>query len=234
MAHAFEHAGEVDSIRQASLESRLDANPWIVWLMEVFPNGLKETQASILYGMFKTWFKGDYGGNQVMSQKALCTRLKKLIPYKILDQRDLNGRSMYTILPVTREKLEEYFDLKPAGRGSDPLPVEDSASNPLQAKPCGPNRSGRSVEDQGGLSPLSAKDNNQSANGSHDRAIKGSGRNPLDPLPGGILTNRQLVQRAIDAGCTDVDQVIDWVPKNHHTRLGGVMPSGASRSCPDN
>ena len=30
--------------------------------MEVFPNGLKETQASILYGMFKTWFKSDYGG----------------------------------------------------------------------------------------------------------------------------------------------------------------------------
>ena len=80
MAHAFEHAGEVDSIRQASLESRLDANPWIVWLMEVFPNGLKEIQASILYGMFKTWFKSDYGGREPMSQKALCTRLKKLIP----------------------------------------------------------------------------------------------------------------------------------------------------------
>ena len=76
MAHAFEHAGAVDSIRQASLESRLDANPWIVWLMEVFPNGLKGTQASILYGMFKIWFKSDYGGKEPMSQKALCTRLK--------------------------------------------------------------------------------------------------------------------------------------------------------------
>ena len=178
MAHAFESAGEVDSIRQASLESRLDANLWIVWLMEVFPNGLKETQASILYGMFRTWFRGDYGGNQVMSQKALCTRLKKLIPYKMVDQRDLNGRSMYTILPITREKVEEYFDPKPTGRGCDPRPVVGSAANPLHAKPGGTNRSGRLVEDQGGLRPLSAKEKNQSMHGSNGHAIKSSGKNP--------------------------------------------------------
>ena len=57
-------------------------------------------------------------------------------------------------------------------------------------------------------------------NGSSSRALKGSGKNPPDPLPGGSLTNRQLVQRAIDAGCTDVDQVLDWLPKNHHTKVG--------------
>ena len=56
--------------------------------------------------------------------------------------------------------------------------------------------------------------------GSNGHAIKSSGKNPLDPLPAGILTNRQLVQRAIDAGCTDVEQVIEWVPKNHHTKVG--------------
>ena len=188
--------------------------------MEVFPNGLKETQASILYGMFKTWFKGDCGGREPMSQKALCTRLKKLIPYKIVDQRDLNGRSMYTIFPVTREKVEVYFDLKPGGSGCDPLLVEDSASNPLQAKPAHTNGSGRSVEDQGVHRSLAAKAKDQPRNGFSSRALKGSGKNPPDPLPGGILTNRQLVQRAINAGCTDVDQVIDWVPKNHHTKVG--------------
>ena len=74
-------------------------------------------------------------------------------------QRDLNGRSMYRILPITKEKIEEYLGLKPAGRGSD-------------------------------------------------------------PLPSGILTNRQLVQSAIDGGCTNVDQVLEWVPKHHHTKVG--------------
>ena len=155
-----------------------------------------------------------------MSQKALCSRLKKLIPYKIVDQRPLNGRSMYTIFPVTPEKVEAYFGLKPGGSGCDPLLVEDSAPNPLQAKPLHTNGSGRSVEDQEDSSPLAAKAKNQSMNGSNSPAIKGSGKNAPDPLPGGTLTNRQLVQRAIAAGCTDVDQVIDWVPKNHHTKVG--------------
>ena len=216
MAHAFEHAGEIDSIRQASLESRLDANPWIVWLMEVFPNGLGETQASTLYGMFKRWFKDDYGGREPMSQKALCTRLKKLIPYQMVYQRDLNGRSMYTIPPVTREKVEEYFDLKPDGSGFDSLPGGDSAPNPLLAKLPHTNGSGRLVEDREGSEPLNAKAKNQLVS----RAIKGSGKNPLDPLPVGILTNRQLVQRAIDAGCTDVDEVIDWLPKHLQKKVG--------------
>ena len=128
--------------------------------------------------------------------------------------------SLYTILSVTREKVEEYFDLKPGGSGFDPLPVGDSAPNPLQPKPSGSNGSGQSVEDQGDSRALAAKAKNQSMNGSTGRAIKGSGKKPLDPLPGGILTNLQLVQRAIDAGCTDVDQIIDWVPKNHHTKVG--------------
>ena len=220
MAHAFEHAGEVDSIRQASLESRLDANPWLVWLMEVFPNGLKETQASILYGMFRRWFKDDYGGSGVMSQKALCSRLKKLIPYTIVDQRPLNGRSMYTIFPVTPQKVEAYLGLKPGGSGCDPLLVEDSAPNPLQAKPPHTNGSGRSVEDQGVHRPLAAKAKNQSMNGSSSRALKGSGKNPPDPLPGATLTNQQLVQRAMAAGCTDVDQIIDWVPKHLQKKVG--------------
>ena len=74
--------------------------------MEVFPNGLKETQVSILYGMFKTWFKGDYGGREPMSQKALCTRLKKLIPYKIVDQRVLmvDRCTRSSLLRVKRSK----------------------------------------------------------------------------------------------------------------------------------
>lgn len=217
MAHAFEHAGIIDSIRQASLESRLDANPWIVWLMEVFPNGLEETQASTLYRMFKTWFEGDYGGTKPMSQKALCSRLRKLIPYRMVDQRSLNGRSMYRIYPITTEKVEEYFDLKPVGGGSDPLLVEDSPPNPLLANPLSPNGSGRLVEDQEDFSPLIAKERKEGVN---EYVIKGSAKNPLHPLLNGILTNRQLVGRAIDAGCADVDQIIEWVPKNHHTKIG--------------
>lgn len=217
MAHAFEHAGKIDSIRQASLESRLDANPWIVWLMEVFPNGLKETQASTLYGMFKAWFEGDYGGTKPMSQKALCSRLKKLIPYKMVYQRPLNGRSMYRIHPITKEKVEEYFDLKPDSSGLDPLPVGGSVPNHLQAEPAHSNGSGQSVDDQGCLPPLSARGKKEGGNGC---LVKGFGKNPLDPLQGGILTNRQLVQLAIEAGCADVDQILDWVPKHHHTKVG--------------
>ena len=100
------------------------------------------------------------------------------------------------------------------------LVVEDSAPNPLQAKPPHTNGSGRSVEDQGVHRPLAAKAKDQPRIGSSSRALKGSGKNPPDPLPGGILTNRQLVQRAIDAGCADVDEVIDWVPKHLQKKVG--------------
>ena len=135
-------------------------------------------------------------------------------------QRDLNGRSMYRILPITKEKIEEYFDLQPAGRGSDTLPVEDSDANPLPANPTPANGSERLVEGQGGYGPLIVKSKNQSVDGSNSCVLKGSGKNPLHPLPNGIWTNRQLVQSAIDGGCTNVDQVLQWVPKNHHTKVG--------------
>jgi len=217
MAHAFEHAGKIDSIRQASLESRLDANPWIVWLMEVFPNGLEETQASTLYGMFKRWFESDYGGTKPMSQKALFSRLRKLIPYQMVTQRSLNGRSMYRIHPITTEKVETYFDLRLVGRGSDLLPVEGFSPNPLPANPMHPNGSGRSVEDVEVFSPLIAQERKE---GVEEYVKKGSGKNPLHPLPGRILTNRELVERAVEAGCADVDQIIEWVPKHHHTKIG--------------
>ena len=76
------------------------------------------------------------------------------------------------------------------------------------------------VEDRGDQTLLSAKDQKSKKNGLNGHVLKGSAPNPLHPLPSGILTNKQLVQKALDAGCVDVDEVVDWVPKNLHTKVG--------------
>ncbi|GCE65809.1 hypothetical protein OMCYN_01755 [cyanobiont of Ornithocercus magnificus] len=75
---------------------------------------------------------------------------------------------------VPMNPLEQ--DIKPGGSGCEPLPVGDSASNPLQAKSSSTNGSGRSVDDQGVHRPLTAKAKNQSMNGSNGRALEGSGK----------------------------------------------------------
>ena len=74
--------------------------------MEVFPNGLKETQASILYGMFKTWFKGDYGGREPMSQKALVYSFEETNPLQNRRPSDLmvDRCTRSSLLRVKRSK----------------------------------------------------------------------------------------------------------------------------------
>ena len=220
MADAFDNSGQIESIRKASLDSRLDANPWLLFLMEVCPDGLAETQASTLYGMYKRWATEDQGLRSPMKLKSFCSRLKKLIPYQMVYQRELNGLSHYKINPITVEKVAEYFGLDSVGSGSHPLPVVDQQTNPLPPKPLSSNGFAYLVEDRGDQTLLSAKDQKSKKNGLNGHVLKGSGKNPLDPLPGGLLTNQKLVQLALDAGCTDANEVIDWVPKNHQTKVG--------------
>ena len=220
MADAFDNAGQIESIRKASLESRLEANPWLLFLMEVCPNGLAETQATTLYKMYKRWAIEDQGFKNPMSQKSFCSRLKKLIPYQMVYQRAVNGLSHYKINPITVEKVAEYFGLDSVGSGSHPLPVADQRTNPLPPNLNSSNGFAHLVEDRGDQTLLSAKDQKSKKNGLNGHVLKGSAPNPLHPLPNGILTNRQLVQMAVDSGCNDLDEVIDWVPKNLQRKVG--------------
>ena len=135
-------------------------------------------------------------------------------------QRAVNGLSHYKINPITVEKVAEYFGLDSVGSGSHPLPVADQQTNPLPSNLNSSNGFAHLVEDRGDQTLLSAKDQKSKKNGLNGHVLKGSAPNPLHPLPNGILTNRQLVQMAVDAGCNDLDEVIDWVPKNLQTKVG--------------
>ena len=131
-------------------------------------------------------------------------------------QRAVNGQSHYKINPITVEKVAEYFGLDSVGSGSHPLPVADQRTNPLPPKLNSSYGFAHLVEDRVDQTLLSAKDQKSKTNGLNGHVLKGSGPNPL---PNGILTNRQLVQMAVDAGYNDLDEVIDWVPKNLQSKV---------------
>ena len=82
------------------------------------------------------------------------------------------------------------------------------------------NRSAPEMQTMQGSKPLYMKSKKDDVVILKPAIKKVQGANPTSSTSDRILTNRQLVQRAIDAGCTDVEQVIEWVPKNHHTKVG--------------
>ena len=55
MAQAFASAGEVESLGAASVDAQLDANPWLQFLIETYPDGIREIPARNLYVRFREW-----------------------------------------------------------------------------------------------------------------------------------------------------------------------------------
>ena len=74
---AFDAAGRIASISAASIEAQLDANPWLKFLIEVYPDGIVDIAAKKLFGRYREWC-ADEDHSGVLNQTKFARELRKL------------------------------------------------------------------------------------------------------------------------------------------------------------
>ena len=84
----------------------------------------------------------------------------------------------------------------------------------------GANGSAPTMQTMQGSRPLDTKSNKGSETTFKPAIKKVQGANPTSYTSDRVITVEELVRHALDAGCTDLDEAIDWVSKNFHKGLG--------------
>ena len=55
MREAFDSAGRIASISEASIEAQLDASPWLKFLIKAYPDGINDIAAKKLFRRYEEW-----------------------------------------------------------------------------------------------------------------------------------------------------------------------------------
>lgn len=145
MAQAFASAGEVTSIGAASVDAQLDANPWLQFLIETYPYGIKALPASALYKRFKEWCEAE--GRKPMSNTKFGKKLRRVEGYRqTLHKRSTKSGNVYDICPLKDVDWPDFFGMKRNGGGGNPQPVDSSEVNPPPPNPLQQNAVEEKVE----------------------------------------------------------------------------------------
>jgi hypothetical protein len=152
MAEAFSTAGEIDSLRQGSIDAQLDANPWLRFLVDEFPYGTKNHGARLLHKRYVEWaeaqrMKGIY------TETSFGKKLRRMEGYRsTINKRSTSGGLVYDISPMKDVDLAHFFGLKSVCGGSNHPPVDSSSTNPPPPNPSSSNASRGMVDSVDSLS----------------------------------------------------------------------------------
>jgi len=226
MHAAIEGAGQVASIAAASVEAQLMANPWLQFFLDEYPNGYMrrgtngkaEIPAVVLYDHYKKYMEAR--GLKPTSMTTFGQDIFRLVQHGTLHKERKSSGQVYIITPFSNLDLPKFFGMDVDHVDDDPTQSPGLQPGYTSQNGNGANGSAPSVQTMQGLKPLHTKSNKGVNHTLKPDIKKVQGANPTSSTSGGLLTNQKLVQLALDAGCTDVDQIIDWVPKNHHTKVG--------------
>ena len=84
----------------------------------------------------------------------------------------------------------------------------------------GANGSAPTMQTMQGSRPLDTKSKKDDQIILKPAIKKVQGANPTSSTSDRIITVEELVRHALDAGCIDLDEIIDWVRKKFHKGLG--------------
>lgn len=188
---AFDAAGRIASISAASIEAQLDANPWLKFLIEVYPDGIKDIAAKKLFARYREWC-ADEGRSGVLNQTNFGRKLRKLTAPKGVEgsrlpivKRTTNSANRYDISPMREFDLALFFGLTGSDEGFDPPPVDSSTPNPPPPDPAPPKGSPAGVNSVDGFSPpLHAERNGVSSKKGEKPKRKNPSNPPHPSLPG--------------------------------------------------
>ena len=206
MAQAFASAGEVESLGAASVDAQLDANPWLQFLIDTYPDGINQISARNLYFLYRQWCEAE--GRKPMSNTKFGRKLRRVEGYRqTLHKRSTKHCTVYDIKPLKDVDWVDFFGMKRSGGGSNPSPVDRSEANPppLDGSQC--NSSGPGVE---GMDSSGQPQFNGSKTVASVPIEKSGGNNPPYPPhpPPGTCTGR--VQAAMNAGCGNENSILQW------------------------
>ena len=181
---AFDDAGRIATISEASIEAQLNANPWLKFLIEVYPDGTNDIAAKKLFDRYRQWC-ADEGRKAVLNNTNFGLKLKKLIAPKGVEgsclpivKRLTKAGNRYDISPMREFDLALFFGLTGSDEGFDPPPVDSSTPNPPPPDPTPPAGSPAGVNSVNSFSPpLHAERNGVSSK----KGEKPKRKNPSNP-----------------------------------------------------
>jgi|GEM_PF-5228223 len=226
MHAAIEGAGQVASIAAASVEAQLMANPWLQFFLDEYPNGYMklgpngkaEIPAVVLYDHYKKYMEAR--GLKPTSMTTFGQDIYRLVQHGTLHKDRKSSGQVYIITPFRNLDLPKFF-------GMDVDHVDDDPTQSLGLQPGytsqngnGANGSAPTMQTMQGSRPLHTKSNQGSKTTLKSDIKKVQGANPTWSTSDRIFRVEVLVRHALDAGCTDLDEVLDWVRKNFQKGLG--------------
>ena len=226
MHAAIEGAGQVASIAAASVEAQLMANPWLQFFLDCYPdgymkpgpNGKAEMPALALYDHYKKFMQDR--GLKHTSMTTFGGDINRLVEHGTLHKNRKSSGLVYTIKPFRHLDLPKFFGMDVDHVDDDPTLHPYLLPGSTSQDGNGANDSAPPMQTMQGLSPVNTQSKEGGKTTLKPVTEKVQGVNPTWSTPNRILTNRELVERAVEAGCADVDQILDWVPRNHHTKVG--------------
>jgi len=204
MAEAFRTAGEIDSLKQASIDAQLDANPWLRFLLEELPYGTQANGARRLHQHYVEWaeaqrMKGIY------TETSFGKKLRSLEGYRqTIHKRSTNCGSVYDIKPMRDVDLAHFFGMKTTSEGSDTPLVDSSGTNPPPREPSTRETFQGTVDSVDG-SPLPFLERSKKWN--QNVYKRSGGSNPPHPP---LVTVTERVKAAMADGCEDEDAILHW------------------------
>ena len=191
IGEAFDAAGRIASISEASIEAQLNASPWLKFLIEVYPDGIQDIAAKKLFERYQQWC-ADEGRRAILNNTNFGLKLKKLTAPKGVEgsrlpivKRETKTANRYDISPMSNFDLPLFFGLTVSSEGFDPPPVNSSTPNPPPPDPAPPAGSPAGVNSVDSFSPpLHAERNGVGSKKGEKPKRKNPSKPPHPSLPG--------------------------------------------------
>ena len=233
MHQALESVGGIATIQAASVDALLKVNHWLRFLLESYPNGYVdphdperiEISASQLYLTYCHWMKQE--GHQPTTNTTFGESIKRLVRVKSCDldpalpiyKRRTKFGWVYTIRSMKDLNLVDFFGVDTGSAEPDYAPVHSQEPGIAPQEPFSGSIFRQSVYTVN-CSPRSLP--SASGGGSHVPMHKGIGPNyaqhaskSLDRL----MTNEECVLKALQSGCSEVAEVVEWILRNLHKKV---------------
>ena len=146
--------------------------------------------------------------------------INRLVERGTLHKDRKSSGLVYIITSFRNLDLPKFFGMDVDHVDDDPTQRPDLLPGSTSQNGNGGNGSAPTMQTMQGLRPLDTKSKKRVQLTLKMDIGKGDDASPTSSTSDLILTNKQLVQKELDAGCVDVDEVVDWVPKNLHTKVG--------------
>jgi len=244
MATAFETRGQIESVRQSTIENLLESQPVLRFLIETYQDGCASIQAKDLYAAFKAWTSDS--GIQSFSRTRFGREAKKVAGV-VSSERGVG--TFYKIAPMSQFNEADHFGFGAAGGEFNPPQQATHHANPPHPKPLQCKDSRDPVVSVVGLLPTFVEERKKEENDFIERSLP---FNPphsphppqsTNPKPGGasLFTVASRVEAAQAEGCRTLEEIASWAARKGLSlarteiertikRQGGATKSNASLS----